>query len=667
MYLVREGKYQNRAHELEAVQHHNMPAWAEGKPMSFWAAADTYERANGRVYNELEISLPRELSAEKRRELGEEFAKKELGEGCAYTLAFHNSKALDGEENPHIHLMFSERRLDGVERGPEQFFRRYNAEKPELGGARKERLYWRPADVENLRERWARHVNKALEREGIEERIDHRSYKRQGIEREPEPKLGPAVTARAKRGRYDDRFEEVMEVREYRKLEEQRLALEKEIGAERAKIYNLEEERVKRGYRIEADPSESEEEREERKKKYWDDETKKRAANPEYKRTVDFICDRVKTAEGVEFRFKRSGEVAFVDYGDRIETQLKSDAVVKSMAQVAKEKGWERVLVEGNEEGRRKLWLELKLQGMDVTGYEARQADHEELARRIKERDWQRAETLVREKAARVKEYPAKQAELRREAERGQFAEPADRLVARFRDDILPKLDTEHREISDEMKALGWKPNPEDGFRQEWCWPDPLTKEGAWGQAWDDVAGKGFVEDRERVARLDKPLLEKEKALEELRREHSAKSWWQRQLDTFEFARKERALLEEIEALREPRNKAAMRHNDRREELSTPENQAKIQKRAAELLREDQEKQKARKLLDKRHERVTTEIKQARLLQRSCRELGKERITVEWTQGKRSLRAVNPDDLEEKVNRARKMAKNLSRGMERGR
>ena len=47
------------------------------------------------------------------------------------TLAVHRG---DGE-NPHAHLMFSERPNDGIERGGEQWFKRYNAKAPEKGGA----------------------------------------------------------------------------------------------------------------------------------------------------------------------------------------------------------------------------------------------------------------------------------------------------------------------------------------------------------------------------------------------------------------------------------------------------------------------------------------------------------------------------------------------------
>ena len=52
-------------------------------------------------------------------------------------MAIHRVGA-DGE-NPHAHLMYSERGNDGIERRAEQWFRRYNGKPPETGGARKSR------------------------------------------------------------------------------------------------------------------------------------------------------------------------------------------------------------------------------------------------------------------------------------------------------------------------------------------------------------------------------------------------------------------------------------------------------------------------------------------------------------------------------------------------
>ena len=99
----------------------------------YWEAADENERANGRLYSEVQFALPKELSEKERRELAGEFAERVCSrERLPYTLAIHRGGA--NGENPHAHLMFSERGHDGIERSAEQWFKRYNAEGPGEGG-----------------------------------------------------------------------------------------------------------------------------------------------------------------------------------------------------------------------------------------------------------------------------------------------------------------------------------------------------------------------------------------------------------------------------------------------------------------------------------------------------------------------------------------------------
>ncbi|OYV88771.1 MAG: MobA/MobL family protein, partial [Acidiphilium sp. 37-60-79] len=57
-----------------------------------------------------------------------------------------------------------------------------------------------PALVEGLREVWAEQVNAALERAQVEERVDHRSFARRGLEQAPTVHLGPAASALERRG-----------------------------------------------------------------------------------------------------------------------------------------------------------------------------------------------------------------------------------------------------------------------------------------------------------------------------------------------------------------------------------------------------------------------------------------------------------------------------------
>ena len=83
------------------------------------------------------ITLPRELDESQRLDLVQDWISQEIGEKYAYAFAIHNPRAMDGKEQPHCHLMFSERLLDGIERDPDQFFKRFNSKDPSKGGAKK--------------------------------------------------------------------------------------------------------------------------------------------------------------------------------------------------------------------------------------------------------------------------------------------------------------------------------------------------------------------------------------------------------------------------------------------------------------------------------------------------------------------------------------------------
>ena len=173
-YIEREGRYEKDGEELEHKEPGNMPEWAQDDHGKYWEAADENERANGRLYSEVQFALPKELSEKERRELAGEFAERVCSrERLPYTLAIHRGGA--NGENPHAHLMFSERGHDGIERSAEQWFKRYNAKAPEKGGARKSRAAKAGDWLEKTREAWEQTANRALERAGRAERIDGHS------------------------------------------------------------------------------------------------------------------------------------------------------------------------------------------------------------------------------------------------------------------------------------------------------------------------------------------------------------------------------------------------------------------------------------------------------------------------------------------------------------
>jgi hypothetical protein len=61
-YIERSGRYTSDHAELLHKGHGNMPAWAEDTPRNYWEAADAHERANGRLFKQLEFALPKELN-----------------------------------------------------------------------------------------------------------------------------------------------------------------------------------------------------------------------------------------------------------------------------------------------------------------------------------------------------------------------------------------------------------------------------------------------------------------------------------------------------------------------------------------------------------------------------------------------------------------------------
>ena len=186
-----------------------MPSWAQDDARDYWDAADLFERANGRLYLSADFALPRGLEPEDQIALAHSFAQELTRMNvCRTPWPVHAGRDGDGREhNPHAHLMISERRNDGVERSREHWFGRANSVHPERGGAPKSRTFHGRRWMEHARERWAELTNATLERCGRRERVDHRSYERQGIDREPGEHFGPGAAHVVARGQSHDRLE----------------------------------------------------------------------------------------------------------------------------------------------------------------------------------------------------------------------------------------------------------------------------------------------------------------------------------------------------------------------------------------------------------------------------------------------------------------------------
>jgi hypothetical protein len=190
-YIEREGKYEKKHGDVLLSESGNMPYWAQKKPSEYWKAADIYERSNGRLYKEIEFALPVELSDEQKIQAVRQYASYiTKGENLPYTWAIHNNDP----NNPHCHLMVSERANDNAKRPRARWFSRYNNKEPRSGGARKTDKLKPKEWIESARMEWANIANSALKESGFEnEKIDHRSFEGQGIEKPKPVHLGTAA------------------------------------------------------------------------------------------------------------------------------------------------------------------------------------------------------------------------------------------------------------------------------------------------------------------------------------------------------------------------------------------------------------------------------------------------------------------------------------------
>ena len=194
-YIKRQGD--KAADDLVAFGCGNLPSFANNQPQTFWAAADRFERANGSAAREYLISLPKELSDEKNAELAWQITEF-ITRDRPFEFAFHRPRGkISGEDHPHVHISLSDRAPDGIERPPEQYFRRAHPTRPEAGGVRKlsggktpEQL---AIQVKQIKAGVAALINAELARSGCTARVDYRSNQERGIAKMPERRLHPAL------------------------------------------------------------------------------------------------------------------------------------------------------------------------------------------------------------------------------------------------------------------------------------------------------------------------------------------------------------------------------------------------------------------------------------------------------------------------------------------
>ena len=167
-----------------------------GDRSTLWNAVEAGEvRRDAQLAREIEFAIPREMAQVDGIALAREFVASEfVARGMVADLNVHWDMGADGEPKPHAHVMLTMRSVD------------------EDGFGAKVRDWNRTDLLEHWRGAWATHANTRMAELGIEARIDHRSFEAQGIDLEPQHKIGPAGARRLERGEDAERAADHVEI-----------------------------------------------------------------------------------------------------------------------------------------------------------------------------------------------------------------------------------------------------------------------------------------------------------------------------------------------------------------------------------------------------------------------------------------------------------------------
>lgn len=190
----------DRAHDFSAKAGvvHSEVLLPDGAPErwrdreTLWNEVEAREvRKDAQLAREVEFALPRELSQADGVALARSFVQRAfVDKGMAADLNVHSDIGDDGEAKPHAHVMLALRSA-----GPGGF-----------GG--KVRDWNRTDQLVAWREAWAEHANQRLAELGVDARIDPRALKDQGLDLEPQNKIGASGARRERHGEAAERAED---------------------------------------------------------------------------------------------------------------------------------------------------------------------------------------------------------------------------------------------------------------------------------------------------------------------------------------------------------------------------------------------------------------------------------------------------------------------------
>ena len=175
---------------------------------TLWNSVEEIEKSStAQLAREIEVALPVELSRAEQLALVRAFVKENFVDaGMCADFAIHDK----GTGNPHAHIMLTIRPIREDGKWGAKCRKVYDLDGqgqriPDGKGGwkshREDTTDWNQrGNAEKWRAAWAAYTNRALEAAGRPERIDHRSYKRQGVDEIPTVHMGPAASQMERRG-----------------------------------------------------------------------------------------------------------------------------------------------------------------------------------------------------------------------------------------------------------------------------------------------------------------------------------------------------------------------------------------------------------------------------------------------------------------------------------
>ena len=142
--------------EILAPDH--APDWVHDRSELWNRVEESETRKNSQVAREVRVALPDELTHAQRVALVRDYAQTQfVDRGMVADIALHAPGREGDERNHHAHILLTTREVDAD------------------GFTTKNRDWNKVEVLEGWREAWARDSNAALERAGVEDRVDHRT------------------------------------------------------------------------------------------------------------------------------------------------------------------------------------------------------------------------------------------------------------------------------------------------------------------------------------------------------------------------------------------------------------------------------------------------------------------------------------------------------------